>query len=71
MCKFFYNDIVRVRNLAKVELRPGDKAWIVGIEKERRGSYFERFPPGIVYAIEYEDGFAADIHEADLEPNGA
>jgi hypothetical protein len=30
---------------------------------ERHGSYFDRFPDGVVYNIEFEDGEAVLIHE--------
>jgi hypothetical protein len=45
------------------------QAWIVGVfEGEgRRGTYFERFPPGSVYSVEFEDGASAEVHEDDLE----
>ncbi len=28
------------------------------------GSYFERFPEGVIYTIEFEDGQAVDVHES-------
>lgn len=65
--KFDYNDIVRVRAGLSADLRPGNRAWIVGVFESRRGSYFEKFPPGVVYTIEFEDGSSTEVHESDLE----
>jgi hypothetical protein len=45
---------------------PGAKAWIVGIFTERPGPYFDSFPTGVIYTIEYEDGSSTEMHEADL-----
>lgn len=69
MAKFDYDDRVRVVSGASVEIRPGAIGWIVGVFEERPvGSYFDKFPPGVVYSVEYEDGVAQEIHEHDLEP---
>jgi len=67
---FTYNDIVRVKAGAPAGMRPGHKAWVIGItnDHERDGSHFEQFPAGTVYAVEFEDGAAQDIHETMLEP---
>ncbi|MGO0999944.1 hypothetical protein [Lysobacter sp. CA196] len=68
MSKFTYNDIVRVAETAVESLRPGSVGWVVGVFEERpSGDYFSRFPPGIVYTVEYEDGAANEIHESWLE----
>jgi hypothetical protein len=67
--KFSYDDVVRVRTSANTGLRPGAKAWVVGIFETRLGPYFDRFPEGIVYTIEFEDGSSIEIHEEDLEPS--
>jgi hypothetical protein len=66
--KFTYSDIVNVRQDALEELRPGAKAWIVGVclDKDRFGEYLKRFPHGVTYTIEYEDGSSVEIHEDDL-----
>lgn len=47
-------------------VRVGARAWVVGIslEGERRGAFLEKFPAGIVYTIEFEDGDATDVHES-------
>jgi hypothetical protein len=68
MAKFAYDDIVKIIDGAASELRPGSKAWVVGVfeEKDRQGQYFEIFPEGVVYTIEFEDGKSTEIHEADL-----
>ncbi|GAB2176086.1 hypothetical protein DLREEDagr8_16440 [Dongia sp. agr-C8] len=51
-----YDDVVKFVKDAPANLRPDQKAWIVGIFVDRPGRFFERFPQGIVYSIEYEDG---------------
>jgi len=66
MPKFDYNDIVKVRSQADPKLRR-DRACIVGIFTDRPGPYFEKFPTGIVYTVEFEDGTSDEIHEDDLE----
>jgi hypothetical protein len=66
MTKFTYNDIVEVLDSAPAALRPGSRAWIVGVSEERRGTYFDQFPPGVVYTIEFEDGSSIDVHESSL-----
>ena len=68
---FTYDDIVRVKADAPAELRPGERAWVVGIaadeERHRRGSHFDQFPVGTVYLVEFEDGDALDIHQSMVE----
>jgi len=67
--KFNYNDIVMVSLTASERLRPGAKAWVVGVtaEDERRGAYYETFRPGNVYTIEFDDGASVDIHEDEID----
>lgn len=67
--KFNYDNVVRVCFDAPVALRPGSKAWIVGVtaESNRRGSHYDAFKPGDVYTIEFEDGTSIDVHEEDIE----
>jgi hypothetical protein len=67
--KFDYDDIVKVVEDAPESLRPGQKAWIVGVFVDRPGKYFEQFPEGTVYSIEYEDGSCVEVHEAYLIRN--
>jgi len=67
---FNYDDIVIVRPTATPEKRPGSKAWIVGVFKVRPGPYFDKFPKGIVYTVEYEDGSSTEVHEDDLDLYG-
>jgi hypothetical protein len=64
--KFTYNDIVRVQGLGGTVSR---KAWIVGIFEKRpgQGTYFDKFPPGTVYTVEFEDGTSTEFHEDALE----
>lgn len=65
---FTYNDIVRVKGDAPIEMRPGAKSWVIGLttQQERRGKHFEQFPAGTVYLVEFEGGEAIDIHESML-----
>jgi hypothetical protein len=66
--RFTYNDVVRVLPSARAEARPGAKAWVVGVFAESRpGEYFSRFPDGIVYSIEFEDGSSLEVHESELQ----
>ena len=67
MTKFTYDDIVSVRPGRSSSMRPGLKAWIVGVFETRPGPFFDKFPPGPVYSIEFEDGSSTEIHEDDLE----
>ncbi|MGN6223066.1 hypothetical protein [Pseudoxanthomonas sp.] len=68
MNKYTYDDIVRVIPSAEKRLRPGAIAWVIGVFEERpAGEHFARFPAGVIYTIEYEDGEAVDIHESELE----
>jgi hypothetical protein len=66
MPKFSYDDIVKVRPQAVAEQRPGERAWVIAIFEDRPGPYFDKFPSGIVYSVEFEDGFATEIHESML-----
>ena len=67
MPKFTYDDIVKVIESAPPELRPGARAWVVGVFDTRPGKYFDIFPDGVVYSIEFEDGAAIEVHESNLE----
>lgn len=69
MSRFNYDDRVRVMAGVDQRWRPGAVAWIVGVFEDRpSGSYFEHFPQGVVYSIEYEDGASTEVHEDALEP---
>lgn len=65
--KFDYDDIVIVKKMAPSSLRPGSKAWVVGVFFDRPGHYFDKFPEGTVYTIEFEDGESVEAHEGFLE----
>lgn len=67
MTKFNYNDIVCVRPDFDSEFYRGRKAWIVGVFENRPGPYFDKFPIGVVYSVEFEDGSSTEFHESDLE----
>jgi len=67
MAKFDYGSTARIAPSAHKELRQGAPVAIVGITSERpEGGHFQRFPPGVVYHVEYADGVSADVHESDL-----
>ena len=64
MSKFNYNDIVGVSLDAPAECRPCSIAWVVGVfNDEDRWGYFDQFPAGTVYTIEFEDWSSIEIHE--------
>ncbi len=68
MPKFDYDNVVRVISNADQKYRPGAIAWVVGVfSKKPSGSYFDSFPEGAVYSIEFEDGECVDIPENLLE----
>lgn len=67
MAKFTYDDIVKVLVDAPPEQRPGERAWVVGVFEDRPGKYFDAFPPGVVYSIEFEDGSSIEVNESLLE----
>jgi hypothetical protein len=66
--KFTYNDIVCIKPGVEPDLQHG-RAWVVGIFEERleTWTYFDKFPAGVVYTIEFEDGSSAQVHEGSLE----
>jgi hypothetical protein len=64
--KFSYNDIVRIKRDGQPGLRH-DRASVVGIFEEPMGAYFDRFPRGVVYTIEFEDGASTEAAESTLE----
>jgi len=62
--KFDYDDIVRVHPGAPAAARPGERAWVVGIlENGPKRGYFDTFPPGVIYLVEFEDGSSTEVHE--------
>lgn len=67
MKKFNFDDVVCARS-GVPQVRLGTKAWVVGVasDEKRSGSHYEKFPPGTIYTIEFEDGDSVDIHESDL-----
>jgi len=69
MAKFTYSDFVRVKAQAPAPLRAGaTRSVIAALATRPEGSYFDEFPQGVVYSIEYADGAAVDVHEDHLEP---
>lgn len=69
MGKFTWGDTVRVRADAPHMLRPGALASVYAVSEgeSRRGEYFESFPPGTVYSVEFEDSSSVTLHEDHLE----
>jgi hypothetical protein len=69
MNNFTFGSSVFVRKDAPDHLRPGQPVSVFGVflPRDRKGSHFDQFAPGVVYSIEYGDGDAADIHEDFLE----
>lgn len=65
---FTWNDIVEAVEDADPLLRPGSRAWIVGIsaQHERSGLFLQEHPTGFVYTIEFEDGSSVSAPEAEL-----
>jgi len=63
---FTWNNIVITRDDAPPQVRPGSRAWIVGMSEasERSGDYLREFPSGRVYTIEFEDGSDAQALES-------
>lgn len=41
--------------------------WVVGVFDDRPGGYFDQFPPGTIYSIEFEDGSSVEVHESMLD----
>lgn len=70
MPRFNWDERIRISDDASAPFRPGTLANIVGIYSgaSRRGQYFDRFAPGTVYTVEFDDGKSVDIHEDDIEP---
>jgi hypothetical protein len=69
MNKFTFDDTVRVKKDAPIPLRGGQKASVIMVflPQDRNVSYFDQFPRGVIYSIEFEDGESIDVHEDSLE----
>lgn len=65
---FTWNDIVEAVDGSPDRLRPGSRAWVVGIsaQNQRSGPYLAEYPAGYVYDIEFEDGSSVTAPEARL-----
>jgi hypothetical protein len=70
MNEFTFGDTVRIKRDAPSPLRQGEPGSIVAVSlpQDRQGSYYDRFPSGVVYTIEYSDGESVDVHESLLDP---
>jgi hypothetical protein len=67
MTKFTYDDIVSAKENMRSELRPGDKAWVVGVVDNLNGKEFRILPKDIYYVIEFEDGNSEQCVEAEIQ----
>jgi len=77
MPRFTYDDIVRVKDSTAVWIdvpdrrttgpRHGEKCWVFAVIEDRKATPLPRFPAGVVYGVEFEDGDAIELHEDDLE----
>jgi hypothetical protein len=69
MNEFTFDDTVRIKRDAPSPLRQGEQASVVMVflPLDRQGSYFDGFPPGVIYSIEYDDGESVDVHESFLD----
>ena len=66
--KFTYNDVVIIKANHTGHATDSTSAWIVGVfEKRPAGDHFKKFPAGVVYSVEFEDGNTTEVHESDLE----
>jgi hypothetical protein len=64
--KFTWGDTVKVVDNAPPTAKPGSIVSIVGVHDgaSRSGEYFDRFPEGTVYSIEYDDGSSIEVPES-------
>jgi hypothetical protein len=67
MPRFRYDDIVILRDTARVVERRGEKAWIIAVVADRERWPHRDVPPGVVYLVEFEGGEAFNVHEDDVE----
>jgi hypothetical protein len=70
MARFTWGDSVRIRLDAPPNYRPGEYAAVVGVVEAtfRNGPYFDSFPPGALYTVEYADFSSQDVPEESLQP---
>lgn len=61
--RFDYDDIIIVASDAPPNFRPGSKGWVVGIISDRTRFPLNHLPDGVIYTVEFEDGFSCDISE--------
>ncbi|MFC4701493.1 hypothetical protein ACFO4O_15110 [Glaciecola siphonariae] len=68
MAKFNINDTVLVKESVETNAYVGQKGSIINVFETRpSGKYFEKFPAGVIYMIEFENGDALDVHESELK----
>jgi hypothetical protein len=61
---FTYNDTVRVKGDAPLEMRPGARTWVIGVTPNRKGE--GATSSSSRHLVEFEGGEAIDIHESML-----
>jgi hypothetical protein len=68
MTKFNWGDPAFVKDDAPIEYKPGSLVHVVGISADSSDpvEWDERFPEGVVYTIEFENGDSIDVEEAAL-----
>jgi hypothetical protein len=67
MARFTYDDIVVLRDTARVAERRGERAWVVAVLEDRVRFPLSQFPPGVIYSVEFEGGDAIQVHEDEIE----
>ncbi|OBP17060.1 hypothetical protein A5320_21495 [Rheinheimera sp. SA_1] len=68
MSKFKIDDTVKTKNVTHLQHFHGQIGSVINVFVDRpAGKHFEQFPEGVVYAVEFENGEAIDIHESDLD----
>ncbi len=75
--KYNYGDVVSVKRSVTFWLnvpgnriagpRVGERASVYAITNERLVGRQSKFPSGVIYSVEFENGDAIEVHEDDLE----
>jgi hypothetical protein len=67
--KFTYDDIVIAARGARPEVRPGERAWVVGVIDDRATAnlYYHLLPVEVLYMIQFEDGTQVRASESELD----
>jgi hypothetical protein len=67
--KFTYDDIVIAAKGARAEVRPGERARVVGVTDDRATAnlYYHLLPVEVLYMIQFEDGTQVRASESELD----